>query len=145
MPTVFELLTGITTNFSFLTKQNPASANLISYIFLYPSTYRLCRPIYNELKPIFYIIKLNICLASQITRNMSVMMMILTWVHSEDVLICQMLSYVLCTDSLQIAWRHQLYPHCWKLGETLINWSTNWLYAQSSRTGHSTHILDGHR
>lgn len=87
-------VTNRNTNFLFLTKQNPDSANPISYIFLCPSIVFVAQFIMNS-NPSFILSKLNTCLASQITRNMSVMMMILTWVHSRG---CSHLSnaYVLC-------------------------------------------------
>lgn len=144
MPTLLDLPTGRVANFRFLTQQNPDSANPISYIFLCPSIVFVAQFIMNS-NPSFILSKPNACLASQITQNMSMLMMILTWVHWKKVfpsVKCSCIVYGLSPDCL---WRHQLYSQCWKFGETLINWSTNWLNAQSCRTGHSTHGLDVHR
>lgn len=99
--------------FSLPTKENPDSAHPIVIIHLPLSPYRLCRPIYKNSNPSFIISKPNTCLASQITRNMSVMMILLTWVHSRG-----------CSILMKASIVHPVL----EFRETLINWSTIWLY-----------------
>lgn len=148
----FAWVTNRITHFRFPQIRTQIQTNPISYTLLYSSIIFVAQFTINS-NPSFLLSKPNICLASQIIQNIKYECddndPYLS--HSKRMLPsvkCLCVIYRSSVKCLCVVYRSSVEASivlsALEIWETLINGSTNWPYAQSSRIGHPTHVLDAY-